>query len=71
MSNNTLSISRLIKVSVSLAASAAQSQNINSLLILGTSTVIDTVERIRSYTTIEEVAADFGTSVEEYLQAFL
>jgi hypothetical protein len=71
MSNNTLSISRLIKVSVSLAASAAQSQNINSMLILGTSTVIDTVSRIRSYTTIEEVAADFGTAVEEYLQAFL
>lgn len=67
----TLPISRLINVSVSLAAQAAQGQNLNALLILGTSTVIDVTTRIRSYTTIAQVATDFGTTAPEYLAAVL
>lgn len=67
----TLPISRLINVSVSLAAQAAQGQNLNALLILGTSTVIDVTTRIRSYTTLAQVATDFGTTAPEYLAAVL
>src|ERR1700732_4744525 len=67
----TLPISRLINVTVSLAAQAAQGQNLNALLVLGTSTVIDVTTRIRSYTTLTQVATDFGTTAPEYLAAVL
>ncbi|MDE1867676.1 MAG: DUF3383 family protein, partial [Thaumarchaeota archaeon] len=46
-------------------------QNISTLLILGTSNIIDTAERYRSYGSISAVAADFGTTAEEYLAAVL
>lgn len=68
---NTLPISRLINVTVSLSPTAAQTQNLSSCLVLGSSTVIDVVSRMRSYNTIAEVAADFGTSAPEYLAAVL
>jgi Protein of unknown function (DUF3383) len=71
MSSPSLSITRLVKVSVNLAPAAAQIQNLSNLLILGTSTVIDVVQRIREYTSIDQVAADFGTSAPEYLAAVL
>ena len=67
----TLPISRLINVTVSLAAQAAQGQNTSTLLILGSSPVIDVISRMRSYTSIAQVAADFGTSAPEYLAALL
>ena len=66
-----LPISRLVNVQVNLAPSGAQTQNISTLLILGSSPVIDTVERFRNYTSISSVAADFGTSAPEYLAALL
>lgn len=66
-----LPVSRLIKVAVSLTPAGAQAQNISTLLILGTSAVIDTVERYRDYSTIDAVAADFGTTAAEYLAAVL
>jgi hypothetical protein len=68
---NQLPISRLIHVSVNLTPSGASTQDISTLLILGTSTVIDTFERIRNYSDIESVAADFGTSAPEYAAALL
>ncbi len=71
MANTGLPISRLISVGVSLSAAAAQAANTSTLLILGTSTVIDLTTRVRTYTTIAEVAADFGTSAPEYLAAVL
>jgi hypothetical protein len=71
MANTGLPISRLISVGVSLSAAAAQAANTSTLLILGTSTVIDLTTRVRTYTTISEVAADFGTSAPEYLAAVL
>lgn len=67
----SLPVSRLIKVAVSLTPTAAQAQNLSTLLILGTSPVIDTVERFRNYETIDAVAGDFGTSAAEYLAALL
>lgn len=66
-----LPVSRLVRVAVTLTPSAAQAQNLSTLLILGTSTVIDTVERFRNYESIAAVAADFGTSAAEYLAALL
>lgn len=68
---NALPISRLINVSVNLTPQPAQMQNISTLLILGNSTVIDVVSRIRDYSSIAEVATDFGTSAPEYLAALL
>jgi hypothetical protein len=66
-----LPVSLLVNVGVTLTPQAAQSQSLNSLLVLGSSTVIDTVERLRTYPGIDAVAADFGTSAPEYLAAVL
>lgn len=71
MSVQTLPISRLINVSISLLPTAAQSQNLSSCLVLGSSSIIDVVSRMRSYSTITAVATDFGTSAPEYLAAVL
>jgi hypothetical protein len=71
MTISTLPISRLIKVGISLSAQAAQAQNLSSLLILGSSTVIDAVTRMRSYSSLAQVATDFGTAAPEYLAAVL
>lgn len=68
---NTLPISSLINVSVSLSPPAAQSQNLTSLLILGSSDVIDVVTRMRTYSSLAAVSADFGTSAPEFLAASL
>ena len=66
-----LPVSRLINVSVTLSPLAAQGANLNALLILGASDIIDTSERMRAYATIDEVATEFGTSAPEYLAAVL
>lgn len=66
-----LPISRLVNVDVVLTALAAQAQNINTLLVLTSSAVVDVVERLRTYSTIDGVAADFGTSGPEYAAAVL
>ena len=71
MSQVTLPISRLVSVGISLSPLAAQSQNLNSLLILGTSAVIDAKSRMRIYSSLAAVAADFGSTAEEYLSAVL
>ncbi len=67
----SLSINRLVRVSVNLAPLAASMQNLSTLLILGSSNVIDLSERVRAYSGIDGVAADFGTSAPEYLAALL
>lgn len=71
MSIPSLSIDALIQVSVNLSPAAAQAQNTSVELVLGNSTVIDPVTRIRYYTTLAGVAADFGTTAPEYLTAQL
>lgn len=71
MTNSTLSINRLINVAVNLSPLGAQAQNISTLLILGSSGVIDVVERYRTYDSLSGVAADFGTTAAEYLAANL
>lgn len=69
--NNNLPVSRLINVDVVLSPLAAQAQDLSVLLVLGTSNVIDVVERIRDYESLADVAVDFGTASEEYFCAAL
>ena len=66
-----LPVSRVVNVTVSLAAASAALRNFGSCLILGAADVIDTEERLRSYASIDDVAADFGTSALEYQAAAL
>lgn len=64
-----LSVSRISDVTVTLSAKAAQGFNFGSMLILGTSTVISIAERLRAYTSADDVGTDFGTDSEEYKAA--
>ena len=63
---NTLSVSNLVRVSVNLSPAGAQSQNLSTLLVLDDTTIINTSERFRVYSSIDAVAADFGTSGTHY-----
>ncbi len=64
-----LPVSRLIQTSVSLSPQAAQYANLSTPLIMGESAIIDTNSRLRLYTGLTAVAADFGTTAPEYLAA--
>ena len=66
-----LPTSRVVNVSISLSPAAAAYANINTLLIVGDSNVIDTKTRIRSYGQLSDVAADFGINAPEYAAATL
>jgi hypothetical protein len=67
-----LSVSDIVNVTVTLTPVAAPTRNFGALLIIGSTTgVIDTNERLRVYTTIGQVATDFGTTAQEYLAASL
>lgn len=66
-----LNIGRLVRVSVNISPVAAARKGFGTLLVAGDSNVIDGSQRLRSYTTIESVAADFGTSAPEYKAAVL
>lgn len=66
MNNLGLNVSGVVNVQVVMSPRAAATRNFGSLLVLGDSGVIDTTERLRLYTTLEGVAADFGTSAPEY-----
>lgn len=67
--SNALSVSRVVKVTVNLQPLAAARRNFGVALLVGTSPVIDQQERIRAYTSLEGVAADFGTLLPEYKAA--
>lgn len=71
MSSIGLPVSRLVTVDINLGSVAAQAPNLNTCLVVGSTNVIDVVERIRSYASIDAVAADFGTTAPEYLAAVL
>lgn len=67
-----LSINDIVNVDIVLNPLVAAVRNFGSLLILGsTPGVIDTTQRIRSYTTLSEVTNDFGSSAPEALAATL
>ncbi|BAE74935.1 hypothetical protein SGGMMB4_03861 [Sodalis glossinidius str. 'morsitans'] len=66
-----LPVSRVVNVTVDMSSRAASARNFGALLIMGTSSVIDPLERLRAYSSIEEVATDFGTGAPEYQAASL
>lgn len=66
---STQPVSRVVNVAVLLTPAAAQSQSLNTMLVLGVSPVIDPVERFRTYATLAAVATDFGTAADEYKAA--
>lgn len=69
MPQSQLPVSGLVNVQVNLASAPAQAQSLSDLLVLGSSDVIDTQERMRTYETLSAVATDFGTTAPEYLSA--
>ncbi len=66
-----LPITRVVNVAVNLEPAAAQAQDLSTLLVLGSTNVIDVTERLRDYESIDAVAADFGTDAPEYGAALL
>jgi hypothetical protein len=66
-----LAVSDVVNVQVVIQPLAAPLRNFGSLLILGSSPIIDTNERYREYSTLSEVEDDFGTTLPESLAADL
>lgn len=64
-SNASLSISSLVSVSASLAAQATQAQSTQTMLVLGSSPVIDPVTRMLSFPSLTAVAQLFGSNAPE------
>ncbi|ELQ5997344.1 DUF3383 domain-containing protein [Cronobacter dublinensis] len=66
-----LPVSDIVNVTVSMAARAAQARSFGALLVIGPSDVIDSGERLRVYSDISGVSADFGLETPEYQAASL
>lgn len=66
-----LSVSNLVRVTVSLTPSGAQPLSFGILMIAGDSDVINGTQRFRTYTDIETVAEEFGVDAPEYQAALL
>ncbi|AIR59121.1 DUF3383 domain-containing protein [Klebsiella sp. Ap-873] len=66
-----LPVSNIVSVTVNMAPRAAQSRNYGALLVVGASNVIDAKERMRAYSSLSGVAADFGLEAPEYKAASL
>lgn len=64
-----LALSNVVNVSVNIAPTAVRTRNFGALLIAGNSAVVDVSERIRVYSSVDGVVADFGTTAPEYLAA--
>ena len=64
-----LSVSDIVNVNLNLSPTAAASLNFGATLIVGPSTVIDVVQRMRTYSSIGGVASDFGLTAPEYFAA--
>lgn len=67
-----LNVSDIVDVSVTLSPTAAALRNFGSLVIIGpTEGVIDTTQRLRSYSALSGVATDFASNTPEYQAAVL
>ncbi|MDU5474020.1 MULTISPECIES: DUF3383 family protein [unclassified Pantoea] len=64
-----LPLNRVTNVTVTLSARAAQGRNFGSMLLLGASTVIPVAERLRLYSSPDDIGTDFGVESEEYKAA--
>lgn len=69
MSLPTLPVNRIVDVTIQMSPLAAATRNFGAMLIVGASDVIDTHERIRAYSSVTDIANDFGTSAPEYQAA--
>lgn len=67
----SLSVSRLVRVTINLSPTAAAARSFGVLMVAGDSSVINGLERYRTYISLESVALDFGTSAPEYFAAAL
>lgn len=61
-----LPVSNVVNVDVIIGPRTATGRNFGSLLILGTSTVIPVKERLRLYSSKEDIGSDFGVDSPEY-----
>ncbi|MBJ8916683.1 DUF3383 domain-containing protein [Citrobacter koseri] len=61
-----LPVSNVVNVDVIIGPRAATGRNFGSLLILGSSTVIPVAERLRLYSSVEDIGSDFGVGSPEY-----
>lgn len=68
---NELPVSRVVNVSINLQPLAAARRNFGLLCIVGSDDVIDPLERIRSYSTIDGIVSDFGVDSDVYRAATL
>lgn len=66
---NLLPLSNYVSVQVVLNPLQPTAPAINIARVIGTSTVIDTVQRERLYSTLTQVATDFAATTPEYLWA--
>lgn len=66
-----LPVARLVNVTVNLQPAAPSVENVDTCLIVGSSTVIDTTQRMRTYSSLSAVAQDFSNTAPEYLAAVL
>ncbi|MEX6088860.1 DUF3383 family protein [Raoultella planticola] len=66
-----LPLSRVANVTVTLSARAAQGRNFGSMLLLGDSTVIPISDRIRLYSSADDIGDDFGVDSQEYAAAVI
>ncbi len=66
-----LSVSDLINVTVNVSPTAVANRGFGTMLIIGDSAVISTTDRIRSYSNLTGVLADFANTDPEYLAAQL
>lgn len=61
-----LDVNNVVNVTVNIAPKAVTTRGFGQFLIIGTSNVIPAKERIRYYSSLQEVGADFGTDTDEY-----
>lgn len=66
-----LPVSRVVNITLSIAPIAAAARDFGSLLILGSTPVINVFERIRLYASATDIANDFGVDAPEYKAALL
>lgn len=69
--NTGLAVSDVVNVQVTMSPIAAALRNFGSMLIVGASTVIDTVERIRKYSNLTGVGNDYSMTSPEFQAAAL
>ena len=66
-----LSVSRIVNVAINLSPKATARRSFGILCLVGDTDVIDGLERLRTYTSIDGVGDDFGVTDPEYLAALL